>query len=64
MSTKVAEIRQDHRGDRRQCPICNPRDSKSFIPADQLWQWSLRNSGMSPFKASSSNGQDATFSRS
>lgn len=50
MTTKVAEIRQDHRGDRRACSICNPPDPRKGVRADQLWAWSLAHPNERPFR--------------
>lgn len=50
MPTKVAEIRQDHRGDRRACVLCTPPDPSKVITADQLWQWSMEHPGENPFR--------------
>lgn len=49
MGTKVAEIRQDHRGDRRGCPICSPPDRRKVIGCDELWAHSLVH-GCNPFR--------------
>lgn len=48
--TKVQELRQDHRGDRRQCVLCNPPDPAKAVTMDRLWSWSMANPGESPFR--------------
>ncbi len=45
--TKVDELRQDHRGDRRQCPVCTPK-AKGRVSMDRVWRWSLDNPGRGP----------------
>lgn len=35
MPTKVEELRQDHRGERSQCVLCNPRRDR--VREDQVW---------------------------
>lgn len=49
MPTKVSELRQDHRGDRRQCPTCNP-PGPDRITLDRLWAWSQAHPGELPFR--------------
>ena len=51
MPTKVQELRQDHRGDRRQCPLCSPPDPSKVVTADRLWAWSLANPGKAPLRS-------------
>ena len=48
--TKVAELRQDHRGDRRQCVLCNPPDPAKVVTMDRLWSWAMKNPGKDPFR--------------
>jgi hypothetical protein len=50
MPTKVAELRQDHRGDRSQCVLCNPREDR--IREDQIWAFIQRQPepGVSPWR--------------
>lgn len=50
MPTKVQELRQDHRGDRRQCVLCTPPDRRKVITADELWRWSLAHPGERPLR--------------
>lgn len=49
MPTKVEELRQDHRGDRRQCVLCNPPDPTKVVTMDRLWAWTQR-TGLPPFR--------------
>lgn len=51
MPTKVPELRQDHRGDRRLCVLCNPPDRSKVVTMDRLWEWSRANPGLSPFRS-------------
>lgn len=48
MGTKVAELDNRKHGDRRQCPLCNPR--KDRVPMDRLWAWSLEHPGEDPIR--------------
>ena len=48
MPTKVNELRQDHRGDRRQCPLCSP--SRERVSEDKVWAFSQANPGLSPWR--------------
>ncbi len=48
--TKVAELRQDHRGDRRRCPTCAPPDPRKTVTMDRLWAWSVAHPGEAPFR--------------
>lgn len=50
MPTKVQEIRQDHRGDRRACPLCCPPDPRREVTMDRLWLWSLGHPGLRPLR--------------
>lgn len=50
MPTKVEELRQDHRGDRNQCPTCNPPDPAKKVTVDRLWAWSMKNPDEDPFR--------------
>lgn len=48
MATKVTELRQDHRGDRSQCVLCNPRDG--LVREDQVWAFVQAHPGVNPWR--------------
>lgn len=47
MPTKVEELRQDHRGDRAQCVLCNPRRDR--VREDQVWAFVQANPFVNPW---------------
>ncbi len=46
-NTKVKELRQDERGDRRQCVLCSPRSDR--VREDQVWSFLQANPGVNPW---------------
>jgi hypothetical protein len=48
MPTKVTELRQDHRGDRSQCPLCSP--SRDRVREDQVWAFVQAHPGTNPWR--------------
>jgi hypothetical protein len=51
MAKRAKELDNRHEGDRRSCPICNPRRDR--VPAWKVWAWSLKHPGQSPWRAKS-----------
>lgn len=52
MPTKVTELRQDERGDRRQCVLCSPRSG--VVREDQVWGFVQAHPTEPPFRVAAS----------
>ena len=48
MATKVKELDNRHDGDRRACPICNPRRDR--LTMSDLWEWQRQHPGQPIFR--------------
>lgn len=48
MATKVKELRQDERGDRRLCVLCSPHTDR--VREDRVWAFQQAHPGVNPWR--------------